>query len=215
MGTLPPTPQPPQPPQPGPTPQPAGPAPQPPNAPTKLYLSFTAKVTDQTTTALMNTLAAAIQQGIKELTLLLSTPGGSVMHGMTLYNYLSALPVKLTTFNIGNVDSIGAIVFLAGEQRFACPHSTFMLHPVAFGLQSGLSYEQPDLTAIVQSLEADQARIAGIYAERSGLAKDNALGLFNQQKTYSAVEAQKFSFVHEVKALAIEPGARVAHLNVF
>jgi ATP-dependent Clp protease, protease subunit len=163
----------------------------------------------------MNMLAAAIQQGITELTLLLSTPGGSVMHGMTLYNYLSALPVILATYNIGNVDSIGAIVFLAGQRRFACPHSTFMLHPVAFGLQGGQNYEQPDLTAIVQSLEADQSRIAGIYAERSGLEKANALGLFNQQKTYSAVEAKSFNFVHEVQPLLIESGAKVVHLNVF
>jgi ATP-dependent Clp protease protease subunit len=163
----------------------------------------------------MNMLAAAIQQGIKELTLMLSTPGGSVMHGMTLYNYLSALPVDLATYNIGNVDSIGAIVFLAGTKRFACPHSTFMLHPVAFGFQGAQNYEQPDLTAIVQSLEADQARIAGIYAERSGLEKGNALSLFNQQKTYSATEAKSLGFVHEVRALTIDPGAQVVHINVF
>jgi ATP-dependent Clp protease, protease subunit len=163
----------------------------------------------------MNVLAAAIQQGTVKITLMLSTPGGSVMHGMTLYNYLAALPVELVTYNIGNVDSIGAIVFLAGSQRFACPHSTFMLHPVAFGLQGAANYEQPDLTAIVQSLEADQARIAGIYAERSGLQKANALALFNQQKTYSATEAESFGFVNEVKPLVIDAGAQVVHLNVF
>jgi ATP-dependent protease ClpP protease subunit len=191
------------------------PVPQPPQPSPILYLSFTAKVNDQTTTALMNVVASFIQSGVKELHLLLSTPGGSVMHGMTLYNYLSALPVDLKTYNIGNVDSIGAIVFLAGTRRFACPHSTFMLHPVAFGTQVGQNYEQPDLTAIVQSLEADQARIAGIYAERSGTTKENALALFGQQKTYSAVAAESFGFVHEVKALVIEPGARVFHLNAF
>lgn len=163
----------------------------------------------------MNVLAAAIQQGTKELTVLLSTPGGSVMHGMTLYNYLSALPVDLTTYNIGNVDSIGAIVFLAGTKRYACPHSTFMLHPVAFGLSAAQNYEQPDLTSIVQSLEADQARIAAIYAERSGLQKDNALALFDQQKTYSATEAKTFGFVQEVQPLSIAVGAQVVHLNVF
>ena len=162
----------------------------------------------------MNMLAAAVQQGVQELNLLLATPGGSVMHGMALYNYLCGLPVTLTTFNIGNVDSIGAIIFLSGSQRFACPHATFTLHPVAFGIQGGQNYEQPDLTAIVQSLEADQARIAGIYAQGSGLGLERALGLFNQQKTYSAVEAQAFGFVNEVKALTIERGARVVHLNV-
>jgi ATP-dependent Clp protease protease subunit len=186
-----------------------------PVAPPPLYLSFTAKVTDQTTTALMNTLAAAIQQGTTDLTLLLSTPGGSVMHGMTLYNYLSALPVDLKTYNIGNVDSIGAIVFLAGRTRYACPHSTFMLHPVAFGLGNAQNFEQPDLAAIVQSLEADQSRIASIYAERSGLAKSGAQALFSQQKTYSATEAKTFRFVDEVKALTIQSGAQVVHMNVF
>ncbi len=137
------------------------------------------------------------------------------MHGMTLYNYLSALPVDLTTYNIGNVDSIGAIVFLAGKTRYACPHSTSMLHPVAFGLPNAQSFEQPDLAAIVQSLEADQARIASVYAERSGLQKADALALFNQQKTYSASEAQTFRFVNEVRPLTIKQGAQVVHLNVF
>jgi ATP-dependent Clp protease, protease subunit len=183
--------------------------------PKPVYVSFAAKVNEQTTTALMNSIAGFMQQGAQELTLLLSSPGGSVMHGMTLYNYLSGLPVALTTYNIGNVDSIGAIVFLAGARRYACPHSTFMLHPVAFGLQAAQSYEQPDLSAIVQSLEADQSRIAAIYAERSGLQKDNAMALFGQQKTYSASEAQTIGFVHEVKALSIRAGAHIFHLNVF
>ena len=163
----------------------------------------------------MNMLAAIVQQGAKELTLLLSSPGGSVMHGMTIYNYLTALPIELTTYNIGNVDSIGAIIFLAGKKRFACPHSTFMLHPVAYPLQASVSYEQPNLSSIAQGLEADQSRIAGIYAERSGLEKANAADLFQQQKTYSASEANTFGFVHEVKPLVIDSGVQVVHLNVF
>lgn len=185
-----------------------------PPASTKLYLSFAAKVTDQTASSLMHTLAAAIQQGVQELNLLLATPGGSVMHGMALYNYLTALPVALTTFNIGNVDSIGAIVFLAGTHRFACPHSTFTLHPVATGFPAGHNFEQPDVSAIAQTLEADQARIAAIYALRAGLSNGKASGLFNQQKTYSAAEAKAFGFVHKVKPLVIERGALVVHLNV-
>jgi ATP-dependent protease ClpP protease subunit len=163
----------------------------------------------------MNTLAATVQQKTTHLTLLLSSPGGTVMHGMTLFNYLAGLPLELTTWNIGNVDSIGAIVFLAGAKRYACPHSTFMLHPVAFGMATGQNYEELDLEAVAQSLRADQARIAGIYAERSGLEKKNALALFGQQKTYSASEAESFRFVHEVRGLAIAPEAQVVHVNVF
>jgi ATP-dependent protease ClpP protease subunit len=48
---------------------------------------------------------------------MLSSPGGHVMLGMNLYNVLRALPIKLTTHNVGNVDSIGNAVFLAGNPR--------------------------------------------------------------------------------------------------
>jgi hypothetical protein len=89
-----------------------------------------------------------------------------------------------------------------------------MLHPVATAFPAGPNFEQPDVAAIAQSLEADQARIAAIYAERSGLTNGKALGLFSQQKTYGAGEARDFKFVHEVKPLAIDKGARVVHLNV-
>jgi ATP-dependent protease ClpP protease subunit len=34
------------------------------------------------------------------------------------------MPFRLVTHNMGKVDSIGNAVFLAGEQRYACPQST-------------------------------------------------------------------------------------------
>ena len=39
------------------------------------------------------------------------------MSGMTLYNTLRAMPFELITHNVGNVDSIGNAVFLAGDLR--------------------------------------------------------------------------------------------------
>jgi hypothetical protein len=54
------------------------------------------------------------------------------MHGMTVYNVLRGLPCDLTIHNIGNVDSIGNAIFLAGKHRYACKNSTFMFHGVGF-----------------------------------------------------------------------------------
>lgn len=47
---------------------------------------------------------------------------------------LRAFPFKLVTHNVGNMDSIGNAVFLAGEQRLACPHSTFMFRLTGYRL---------------------------------------------------------------------------------
>ncbi len=40
------------------------------------------------------------------------------------------VPYKLITHNVGNVDSIGNVIFLAAEERYACSTSTFMFHGV-------------------------------------------------------------------------------------
>src|ERR1700691_2422270 len=106
--------------------------PTPPAPPNRVYISFSAEINANTTESLIATVANVVNQGRAEVYLMISTPGGSVMHGLNLYNVLRAFPIKLVTHNVGNVDSIGNAIFLAGEERFACPHSPFMFHGVGF-----------------------------------------------------------------------------------
>ena len=67
------------------------------------------------------------------------------MNGLNLYNVLRALPTKLITHNVGNVDSIGNAIFLAGVERYACPHSTFMFHGVGFDAPANSRFEEKNL----------------------------------------------------------------------
>ena len=60
-----------------------------------------------------------VQQGFDEIRLFMTTPGGDVATGFTLFHYLRSLPVKIVTHNVGSVNSIGNVVFLAGEERYA------------------------------------------------------------------------------------------------
>src|SRR5947208_681344 len=119
-------------------------------------------------------MAQQANAGVPEVYLLLSTPGGGVMNGMNLYNVLRAMPFKLTTHNVGNVDSIGNAVFLAGEVRYACPHSTFMFHGVGFDVQGSVRLEEQGLRERLEGVLADQARIASIIEERSHIDGESA-----------------------------------------
>jgi Clp protease len=111
---------------------PANIPPHPQVPPQTVYVSFSAEIIPATTESLIATMSNLVNQRVPNVHLLLSTPGGSVMHGMNLYNVLRAMPFNLTSHNVGNVDSIGNAVFLAGTTRYACPHSTFMFHGVGF-----------------------------------------------------------------------------------
>jgi hypothetical protein len=99
--------------------------------PETMYVNFSAEIIPSTTEALLATVGNAVNQGVKTVYLNLSTPGGQVMNGLNLYNVLRGYPIELITHNVGNVDSIGNTVFMAGSKRYACPHSTFMFHGVA------------------------------------------------------------------------------------
>src|SRR3546814_8276906 len=81
------------------------------------------------------------------------------MHGMNIYNVLRALPARLVFHNVGNVDSIGNAIFLAGDIRLACPHSTFMFHGVGMDIPSGVRLEQKNSQAILEGIIADQTRL--------------------------------------------------------
>ena len=81
-------------------------------------------------------------QGTKEIHLLFASTGGNVDAGISAYNVLRSLPIKLVTYN-GNVDSIATIIFLAGDERIAVPHATFMFHGVAFDWSGNIHADQP------------------------------------------------------------------------
>ena len=151
-------------------------------------------------------------QGVKEVYLMLSTPGGSVMNGMNLYNVLRAMPFKLTTHNVGNVDSIGNAVFLAGETRYASPHSTFMFHGVGFDAKAGVRLEEKFLRERLDGILSDQKRIGAIISERTNMDEPTIKELFLQAQTKDAAFAAGCGIVHEIRDVKIPAGSTIVSL---
>lgn len=180
---------------------------------TTVYVSFSAEINVNTTESLIAAMANCANQGVATVYLMLSTPGGSVMHGMTIYNVLRAMPFHLITHNVGNVDSIGNAVFLAGEERYACPHSTFMFHGVGFDQFAGAPrLDEKYLAELTGNLLADQNRIAQVIEERTSLDSAQISPLFREAQTKDAAYAIGAGIVHEVKDVEVPSGAPVISL---
>jgi ATP-dependent Clp protease, protease subunit len=176
------------------------------------YVSFSAEVSTPTIEVLMNAFAQMVGQGFTEIHLLLSTPGGSVASGITAYNFLRGLPIKLVTHNIGNVDSIGTVIYLAGDTRYACPQSTFMLHGVSCTFQVGAQLFEKNFEERLNSLKADQERIAAVYANRSLITREQAEGYFLAERTLNAETALERGIVTEIRDVGIPNGSPVFQL---
>ena len=167
-----------------------------------VYVSFSAEVNAHTTESLIAALANCVGK-FTEVNLLLSTPGGAVMNGINLYNVLRAFPFRLVTHNVGNVDSIGNAVFLAGQRRFACPHSTFMFHGVSAGIQGPTQLGAKELREGLASVQADELRIGSIIEQRTHLSHRDVLALFRERRTKDAAYAVGAGIVDEIKDVQI------------
>lgn len=178
------------------------------------YVMFSAEINPTTIENLMGLTGQLLGNGATSIYLMFSTPGGVVMSGITLYNFLKALPVELIIHNAGNVDSIGNAIFLAGKRRIACPHSTFMFHGVGFESPAGARLEEKSVRERLNSILADQRRIGEIVREHTTLNASKIRGLFKEQRTKDAAWARGVGVVHDVADIAIPPGAPV-HALVF
>jgi len=131
---------------------------------------------------------------------------------LNLYNVLKAFPFKLITHNVGTVDSIGNAVFLAGDERYACPHSSFMFHGVGLTFKGEQRLEEKILREKLDSIMQDQKSIGSIISERTNLDEQQILELFREARTKDADFALGVGIIHEIRDLQIPSGSPVISL---
>ncbi len=134
-------------------------------------INFMTDVNPQSLAALQNIAMSALHEGATEITVYFSCIGGSTDLGFTAYHFLKSLPVPLTMHCIGNVESMGIIVFLAGETRIATPHSKFKIHPLHWSFPAS-TIDHDRLNEFSQSIDFDADRYASIFEERTKGAKN-------------------------------------------
>lgn len=100
-------------------------APNPPAPPTTVALSFVGPINYPATKNLRNACANAVNNQVKNLTLLISSWGGSTNEGFALYHFLNALPLDITTHNIGSIDSVANLFFWRGSKGTQPPTRAF------------------------------------------------------------------------------------------
>ena len=158
---------------------------------------------------LMKTIDGEISSGTTEITLLISTPGGSVFHGLSVFNYLKGAPITLTTHNFGSADSIGAIIYCAGDRRLCVPNSRFLLHPAMASFPSGVSIDEHGLEERLKALRNDNGNIAGVIAATIGETPGQVAEWMANRTTWTPEEAIEHGLTHEVSAELYPDGSKV------
>jgi ATP-dependent Clp protease protease subunit len=162
------------------------------------YVHFSRGIDPQSSHDLITALLGIANSQDHDITLFMNSNGGNVVAGIHCHNMIRSLDINLTTHNVGNVDSIANVIFLAGDQRLCSPPSTFMFHSVGFDQPGPVRLEERNLRQWLDSVVADNKRMGGIIAGRTNLTERRAGALFREQRVRDADWALRHGFVHEI-----------------
>lgn len=164
------------------------------------YIRFMAPVIPQTTNSLLQIVDKKIQEKCQKMHLMISSPGGSVFHGLSLYNFLKGAPIEVYTYNFGSVDSVGVVLFCAGNKRFSVPHARFLIHGVRFNVGMNTSFDEKQIEEHLKSLKIDQHNIARVIADTAQKPAHKVEEDMNNRITLNPSEAKDYGLVHEIKS---------------
>jgi len=178
-----------------------------------VVIKFFAPVIDVTVNALMNAIDQKMKQGVKEFIILISSPGGSVIHGLSTYNYLKGLPAMIITHNFGSVDSIGLVLYCAGSRRLSVPQARFLLHAVNAQFKGNQSLEEKQLEERLKGLRIDIENISKVIAANTDKSLEDVTNAMLERTTLNPEEAQSWGLVHEIKSQLFEAGSEVISIQ--
>jgi ATP-dependent Clp protease protease subunit len=174
-----------------------------------VVIRFFAPVIDATVNALMSAVDQRMKQGMRDFIILISSPGGSVIHGLSAYNYLKGLPASITTHNFGSVDSIGIVMYCAGSRRLSVPQARFLFHGVSAQFRGEQNLDEKLLEERLKGLRIDMENIAKVIAANTGKSAKDVTDAMFERMTLNAEEAQSWGLAHEIRSDLFEAGSEV------
>lgn len=128
----------------------------------------------------------------KEITLYINSPGGEVISGLAVYDYISIMKAPVRTVCIGTAASMGAILFLAGEKREMLPHTRIMIHDPSYSHHDISGRKPHEIQHELDKLNETRENLAKIIAEKTGKSIEEIYKVTADDTFYNAAEAIEF-----------------------
>lgn len=167
------------------------------------------EINQQSVSFLINSVETKLKEGVKNFRILLSSPGGTVFHGIAAYNFLKGIPAKIITHNFGTVDSIATVIYCAGTERLSVPNARFLIHGIGWSPPAGVRFEEKQLKEQLKSLEIDRENIAKIIAGHCKKEVDEIEKLMFDGATFNPTQAKEFGLVDEITEILIPRDAEI------
>ena len=155
-------------------------------------LFLVGEINSDTASKLIQKLMYLDSKDLEEITLYINSPGGEVMSGLAVYDYIKIMKSPVRTVTIGDAASMGAIIFLAGEKREMLPHTRILIHDPSYGHLDVSGKKPHEIQRGVDSLNKIRETLAEIISEKTNKSLDEIYGITAEDNYFTAEEAINF-----------------------
>ena len=147
-------------------------------------------------------LSALAGLGAAEITVEITSLGGSFQHAIAIHDYLAQFPGNVTTRVIGMTASAATIVAQAGRVRQISANALYLIHRSGPPYGYANAANAVELRAAADGYETLDRQMSAIYAKRSGKAEADLWAVMNEDngngRWLTADRAKELGLVDEI-----------------
>jgi ATP-dependent Clp protease protease subunit len=147
-------------------------------------------------------LLLAAEEGERDISLYINSPGGSVTAGLAIYDTMQYVPCDVSTVCMGLAASMGQFLLCAGApgKRFALPHSRILMHQPSGQMQG----QAADIAIQAEQIIYLKRMMAERIAFHTGQPVERIEADSDRDRWFTAPEAKEYGFIDAVIERAAE-----------
>ncbi len=150
----------------------------------------------------------------QDIMMYIDSPGGSVYHGLFIYDTMQSIGADVRTYACGLTASMGAVLLMAGTpgKRYALPNSRVLLHQGSSGFRGTV----PDIEVQAEETMRLNRQMIEIMALHTGQSFERVKADTERDRYFSAEQSVEYGVVdHVLESPKLEKvrALRAAELN--
>lgn len=130
----------------------------------------------------------------EDINIKINTPGGDVFAASEIYTSLREYKGNVTTDIVGIAASAGSVIAMAGKTTRMSPTAQIMIHNVS----SCAKGDYRDMNHMSDILKNANDTIANAYMCKTGMTREKALEIMNNETWLSATKAKELGLIDEI-----------------
>ena len=138
----------------------------------------------------------ASEDPIADIYMYISSPGGSIVHGLGIYDTMNYIKPDVSTICVGEACSMGAFLLSAGTKgkRLALPNSRIMIHKAS----GGFSGKADDVEVYAEELLRLNSKMYNLLSKHTGRSLEEIKTAVAKDYFMTPEVAKDFGMIDEI-----------------